>query len=145
MATIAKQRVMITLNKETFKIEKEQDVIFFRNRLKEMAVRIGMSVLNQTKLITAASELVRNMLKFAGGGKAILEIVSNQRQTGIKITFEDQGPGISDLSLAMKDGFSTARSLGLGLPGAKRLVNEFNIKSVVGEGTTVTVIRWKNG
>src|SRR5690606_376155 len=100
---------------------------------------------NQTKLITAASELVRNMLKFADGGKTTIEIVSEGRLSGIRITFEDKGPGIPDISLAMQDGFTTARSLGLGLPGAKRLVNVFNIKSVVGEGTTVTVIRWKNG
>lgn len=136
---------MISLSKEILQIEREQDVILFRNRVKEMATRIGMSLVNQTKLITAASELVRNMLKFADGGKTTIEIVSEGRLSGIKITFEDTGPGISDISLAMQDGFTTARSLGLGLPGAKRLVNVFNIKSIVGEGTTVTVIRWKNG
>lgn len=137
--------MMISLNKEALSIEREQDVILFRNRLREMTVRIGMSALNQTKLITAASELVRNMLKFANGGKTVMEIVSSNRQTGIKITFEDKGPGIADIALAMKDGYSTARSLGLGLPGARRLVNEFTIHSTVGEGTTVTVIKWKNG
>lgn len=137
--------MMISLNKEALSIEREQDVILFRNRLREMTVRIGMSALNQTKLITAASELVRNMLKFANGGKTVMEIVSSNRQTGIKITFEDKGPGIADIALAMKDGYSTARSLGLGLPGARRLVSEFNIRSTVGEGTTVTVIKWKNG
>ena len=136
---------MISLSKDSLTIEKEQDVILFRNRLKEMANRVGMTLLNQTKLITAASELTRNMLKFANGGKATMEIVSTTRQTGIKITFEDQGPGISDLNLAMKDGYSTARSLGLGLPGAKRLVNEFTINSTVGVGTTVTILKWKNG
>ena len=136
---------MISLTKEFLRIEKEQDVILFRNRVKEMATRIGMSLVNQTKLITAASELVRNMLKFANGGKTTLEIVSEERKTGIRITFEDKGPGIADIKLAMQDGFSTAKSLGLGLPGARRLVNEFEIKSVVGEGTTVTVLRWKNG
>ncbi len=136
---------MISLNKEAFPIIKEQDVIFFRNRLKEMANRMGMSLVNQTKLITAASELVRNMLKYANGGRAIVEIVSLLSKTGIKITFEDKGPGIADIKQAMQDGYSSSRSLGMGLPGAKRLVNEFNIKSVVGEGTTITVIRWKNG
>lgn len=136
---------MVSLTKEILQIKKEQDVILFRNRLKEMAVRIGMSLVNQTKLITAASELVRNMLKFADGGTVTIEIVSIERRTGIRMVFEDKGPGIADLKLAMQDGFSTARSLGLGLPGAKRLVNEFNIKSVLGEGTTVTVLRWKNG
>lgn len=136
---------MISLSKEILQIEKEQDVILFRNRLKEMANRIGMSLVNQTKLITAASELVRNMLKFAGKGKTTLEIISEGRKTGIRITFEDKGPGIADIRLAMQDGYSTARSLGLGLPGARRLVNEFEIKSVVGEGTTIKVIRYKNG
>ena len=136
---------MISLNKEAFPIIKEQDVIFFRNRLKEMANRMGMSLVNQTKLITAASELVRNMLKYANGGRAIVEIVSLSNKTGMKITFEDKGPGIADIKQAMQDGYSSSRSLGMGLHGAKRLVNEFNIKSVVGEGTTITVIRWKNG
>ena len=136
---------MISLAQELLLIEKEQDVILFRNRVKEMANRIGMSLVNQTKLITAASELVRNMLKFADGGKTTTEIVSEGRLTGIRIVFEDKGPGIPNISLAMQDGYSTAKSLGLGLPGAKRLVNHFEIKSVVGEGTTITVIRWKNG
>lgn len=127
------------------KIEKEQDVVPFRNRVKEYAVRIGMSVVNQTKLITAGSELVRNMLKYANGGNTIIEVVSEGRNSGIRLTFQDKGPGIKDIPQAMKDGFSTGKSLGLGLPGAKRLVNEFEIKSSVGEGTTVSIIKWKNG
>jgi serine/threonine-protein kinase RsbT len=136
---------MINLSKEVLQIQKEQDVILFRNRLREMAVRIGMSLINQTKLITAASELVRNMLKYGGGGMATIEIISADRRIGVRIVFDDKGPGIEDIRLAMQDGYSTSRSLGLGLPGARRLVNEFNIKSVVGEGTTITVIKWKNG
>ena len=126
-------------------IEKEQDVVPFRNRVKEHAVKIGMSLLNQTKLITAASELVRNMLKYAGGGVAIIEVISQGRDNGIRLIFQDQGPGIKDIPQAMKDGFSTGKSLGLGLPGTKRLVSEFDIKSKEGEGTTVTIIKWKNG
>lgn len=127
------------------RIEKEQDVVPFRNRVKEYAVKIGMSLVNQTKLITAASELVRNMLKYAGGGQVLIEAISQGRDNGIRLTFTDKGPGIKDIILAMKDGYSTGKSLGVGLPGAKRLVNEFDIKSTVGEGTTVTVIKWKNG
>jgi serine/threonine-protein kinase RsbT len=127
------------------KIEKEQDVVPFRNRVKEYAVKIGMSIVNQTKLITAASELVRNMLKYAGGGNTKIEVISEGRNSGIRLIFEDKGPGIKDIALAMKDGFSTGKSLGLGLPGAKRLVNEFDIKSTVGEGTVVSIIKWKNG
>jgi serine/threonine-protein kinase RsbT len=127
------------------KIEKEQDVVPFRNRVKEYAVKIGMTVVNQTKLITAASELVRNMLKYAGGGNTRIEVISEGRNSGIRLIFEDKGPGIKDIAMAMKDGFSTGKSLGLGLPGAKRLVNEFDIKSTVGEGTIVSIIKWKNG
>ena len=134
----------MVLSKDSLKIEKEQDVVLFRNRVKELATKIGMSVLGQTKLITAASELARNMLKYAGGGTVALEVVSGNRTTGVRLTFEDKGPGIADIGLAMQDGYSTTKSLGLGLPGAKRLVNEFDIKSKVGEGTTVTITRWKN-
>lgn len=127
------------------KIEKEQDVVPFRNRVKEYAVKIGMSLVNQTKLITAASELVRNMLKYANGGIALIEVISQGRDNGIRLTFTDKGPGIADIALAMKDGYSSGKSLGIGLPGTKRLVNEFDIKSTVGVGTTVTIIKWKNG
>lgn len=127
------------------KIEKEQDVVPFRNRVKEYAVKIGMSLVNQTKLITAASELVRNMLKYANGGVVLIEVISQGRDNGIRLIFQDKGPGIADIALAMKDGYSSGKSLGIGLPGAKRLVNEFDIKSTVGTGTTVTIIKWKNG
>jgi serine/threonine-protein kinase RsbT len=136
---------MITMTKDTMQIVREQDVVPFRNRVRELSTKIGMSLVNQTKLITAASELVRNMLKYANGGKITLEIVSKNGQNGVRLTFVDEGPGIENISQAMLDGFSTGKSLGLGLPGAKRLVNEFDIKSVVGTGTTVTVTHWKNG
>lgn len=137
--------MIVTLNKEVMVISREIDVIPFRNRLKEYAIKIGMSLVNQTKIITAASELARNMLKYADGGKVTIEVLSKGRENGIRLIFKDEGPGIADINLAMKDGWSTGKSLGLGLPGTKRLVSEFNIDSVVGKGTTVTVIRWKNG
>jgi len=133
------------LNKETVLIVKEQDVVLFRNRVKEYAVKIGMGLVNQTKLITAASELVRNMIKYANGGSILIEVITRGRENGIRLTFKDKGPGIPNVQQAMKDGFSTGKSLGLGLPGAKRLVSEFDIKSTVGEGTTVSIIKWKNG
>jgi len=136
---------MVVLNKETMIIIREVDVIPFRNRLKEYAIKIGMSLVNQTKIITAASELARNMLKYANGGRATIEVVSKGRENGIRLTFIDEGPGIADIKLAMKDGYSTGKSMGLGLPGTKRLVSEFSIASEVGKGTTVTVIKWKNG
>jgi serine/threonine-protein kinase RsbT len=126
-------------------IVREQDVVPFRNRVKEYAVRIKMGLVNQTRLITAASELVRNMLNYAKGGKIRIEIVSRGRESGIRLTFVDTGPGIPNIELAMKDGWSTGKSLGLGLPGTKRLVNEFNIQSEVGKGTTITIIKWSNG
>lgn len=130
---------MMILTKDAMQIVREQDVVPFRNRVKELATKIGMSLVNQTKLITAASELVRNMLKYANGGKVLLEIISKNAQTGVRLTFVDEGPGIADVQQAMRDGFSTGKSLGLGLPGTKRLVNEFDIKSKLGEGTTVTI------
>jgi serine/threonine-protein kinase RsbT len=136
---------MVTLNKEVMSIEREVDVIPFRNRLKEYAIKLGMSLVNQTKIITAASELARNMLKYAGGGKVLIEVISKGRENGIRLVFRDHGPGIPDIKQAMKDGFSTGKSLGLGLPGTKRLVSEFDIQSEVGKGTTVTITKWKNG
>src|SRR6187431_122939 len=102
---------MVTLNKEEMSITREVDVIPFRNRLKECAVKIGMSLVNQTKIITAASELARNMLKYANGGKATIEVVSKGRENGIRLTFADKGPGIPNVAKAMTDGFSTGKSL----------------------------------
>jgi serine/threonine-protein kinase RsbT len=138
-------KMIISLSKDEMAVVKEQDVVPFRNRVREYAVRIKMGLVNQTKLITAASELVRNMLRYANGGKIRIEIVSKGRDNGIRLTFADTGPGISNIDLAMKDGYSTGKSLGLGLPGAKRLVNEFNIQTETGKGTTVTIIKWSNG
>src|SRR5688500_15922367 len=110
---------MMTLSKDEINIEKEQDIVLFRNRIREMADKINMSILNQTKLITAASELARNMLRYAGKGIGLIEIVTDNIKTGVRLTFSDKGPGIPDISAALRDGFSTGRSLGLGLPGAK--------------------------
>ncbi|BAV08551.1 serine/threonine-protein kinase RsbT [Filimonas lacunae] len=137
--------MIISLSKETVEVIKEQDTIFLRNRIKECATKAGMGLVNQTKLITAASELARNMLRYGGGGSVQVEIVSKGKENGIRLAFIDKGPGIADIPLAMKDGYSTGKSLGLGLPGAKRLVSEFDIKSKVGEGTVITILKWKNG
>ncbi len=137
--------MIIPLSKDIMYIVRDQDVVPFRNRVKEKAVKIKMGLVNQTKLITAASELVRNMLKYANGGEVLIEIVSKGRDSGIRLVFKDKGPGIADVSMAMKDGFSTGKSLGLGLPGARRLVSEFDIKSESGKGTTVSIIKWANG
>jgi serine/threonine-protein kinase RsbT len=137
---------MIVLNKEIITIEKEQDAVFLRIRVTEYAQKIKMGLVNQTKLLTAASELVRNMLRYAGRGTVLCEVVSlSILQNGIRLTFKDKGPGIKNIPEAMKDGFSTGKSLGIGLPGAKRLVNEFEIISQPGKGTSVTILKWKNG
>lgn len=134
-----------TLSKQSIAILRDQDVVPFRNKVKDTAVQIKMGLVNQTKLITAASELVRNMLKYGNGGVAIIELIVDDRNKGIRLMFVDKGPGIPDIGLAMKDGYSTGKSLGLGLPGTKRLVNVFNIESIVGVGTTVSIIKWCNG
>jgi serine/threonine-protein kinase RsbT len=133
------------LTKITMTVMIEQDVVPFRNKVKEYAESIKMGLLNQTKLITAASELVRNMLRYGEGGHASIELLINGRNNGVRLVFKDQGPGIPDIAQAMVDGFSTGKSFGLGLPGSKRLVNEFDIQSQPGLGTTVTIIKWING
>ena len=135
----------IVLNKDQMRIEREQDVVPFRNRVKEAAVKIGMGLVNQTKLITGASELVRNMLKYGKGGIVKIEVLSVARDKGIRLIFEDKGPGIPDIKKAMLDGFTTGKSMGLGLPGTRRLMSEFDIWSEVGKGTIVTIVKWKNG
>lgn len=137
--------MILSLSKDTIQILKEQDVVFLKNRVKETAVKIKMGLVNQTRLLTAASELVRNMMRYANGGACIIEVVSSGRNNGVRLTFSDKGPGIPDIAAAMRDGFSTGKSLGLGLPGTKRLVNEFDIKSKIGEGTVVTILKWANG
>lgn len=137
---------MIVINQETISIKTDQDTVFLRNRVSEYAGKIKMGLVNQTKLLTASSELVRNMLRYGGGGTVLCEIVSQSvLQKGIRLTFNDKGPGIPNIEQAMKDGFSTGKSLGLGLPGAKRLVNLFEIRSQVGEGTSITILKWING
>lgn len=137
--------MILSLSKDKIEVTKEQDVVYLKNRVKEVAVKIKMGLVNQTRLITAASELVRNMMRYADGGVCLVEVVSSGRTNGVRLTFEDKGPGIPDIAAAMRDGFSTGKSLGLGLPGAKRLVNEFDLKSKVGEGTTVVILKWANG
>lgn len=134
-----------SLSKDIMMVSREQDVVPFRNSVKESAVKIKMGLVNQTKLMTAASELLRNMLRYGNGGQASIETVSEGLNKGIRLMFVDKGPGIADIDLAMQDGFSTGRSLGLGLPGTKRLVNVFTIQSELGKGTTVTIIKWANG
>ncbi len=128
---------------ETLAIHSEQDVISVRQAVKAWAIQLSFSLVDQTKIVTAASELGRNAFKFGGGGSVKLEIVSEGIRKGLRITFEDHGPGIPDIEQAMQDGFTTGNGMGLGLSGVKRLVNDFKIISRVNEGTTITITRWK--
>ncbi|MBD2679319.1 MULTISPECIES: anti-sigma regulatory factor [Nostoc] len=128
---------------ETLEIQSSSDVVLVRQAVRQLAMEIGFGLVDQTKIVTAASELARNTLDYGGGGTAKLETLEEGRRRGIKLTFEDCGPGIPDIELALKDGFTTGSGLGMGLSGAKRLANEFEIQSAVGEGTRVTIIRWK--
>jgi len=114
-----------------------------RQAVREHAIALGFSLVDQTKLVTAASELGRNILNYGGGGEMQMIRLSEGVRMGLKLVFVDRGPGIPDIDLAMKDGYTTGGGMGLGLGGAKRLSNEFNIQSKVGQGTTVTITRWK--
>lgn len=119
------------------------DIVQVRRAVREMAVEIGFSLVDQTKLVTAASELARNAVTYGGGGTVKIEVLRDDRRTGLRLTFTDQGPGIPDIELALKDGYTTGDGLGIGLGGSRRLVNEFEIDSRPGAGTRVSVIRWK--
>jgi serine/threonine-protein kinase RsbT len=124
-------------------IASNEDVVFVRQRAREQSQRAGFSLLETTKLVTAASELARNALEHGGGGHADIEVITDGIRRGVRMTFIDEGPGIPDIEEALRDGFTTGGGLGLGLGGSRRLVNEFHIESVVGRGTRVQVIRWK--
>ena len=124
-------------------IRSPEDVVTVRQRVRAWAVQVGMSLVDQTKIITAASELARNTFDHGKGGTMRLAVVNNGTRRGLQLIFEDRGPGIPDIALALTDHHSTGQGLGLGLGGAKRLCDEFEISSRVGEGTTVSVIRWK--
>lgn len=123
-------------------VQTEADLVKARVVARATAKQLGFSIVDETKLATAVSELARNMLVYAKGGLVIVECLMTPKK-GIRITFEDQGPGIKDLKLALQDGYSTGNSLGLGLPGSKRLVSEFNIESEVGKGTKIVILKWK--
>lgn len=114
-----------------------------RQRVRVWATQLGFSLIDQTKVVTAASELARNVLVHGGGGTARIEAINDGARKGLKLTFEDKGPGIPDVSLALRDGYTTGGGLGLGLSGAKRLSNEFEIVSAAGQGTRVTIAKWR--
>lgn len=134
---------MTTLKTERLVVKSQNDVVLVRQKTRVWSAEIGMSLVDQTKIVTAASELARNTVVHGGGGEVVVEVLEDGGRRGVRLTFEDKGPGISNLDLAMRDGYTTGNGLGMGLSGSKRLVNDFDIKSEVGAGTTVTVVRWK--
>jgi serine/threonine-protein kinase RsbT len=128
---------------EELPIRADDDVVRVRQLVRTYAQQVKLSLVDQTKLVTAASELARNTLVYGGGGFARVEMTSANGRNGIRASFHDEGPGIPDLSLALADGWSSGKGMGLGLSGARRLVDEFDLDTVVGRGTVVTVVKWK--
>ncbi len=133
-----------TTRVERLAIRSSVDVVGVRQLVRTFAVQAGLSLVDQTKIITAASELARNTLDYGGGGDVLVEAIEDGGRVGVRLVFEDRGPGIPDTQLALKDGYTTGSGLGLGLGGARRRSNEFSLESKVGEGTKITIARWKS-
>ncbi len=134
---------MSVLKNDLLPVRTANDIGVVRQHVRALAIELGFSLVDQTKMVTAASELARNTLAHGGGGTARIEVVAANARRGLKMTFEDRGKGIADLELAMRDGYSTGGGLGLGLSGTRRLMNEFELQSKPGEGTRVSATRWK--
>ena len=124
-------------------LRSEHDIVLARQLVRKLTLELGFSLVDQTKMVTAASELARNALVYGHGGAMHWEVVRAESRTGLKLLFADEGPGIPNLDLAMTDGWTSGKGLGMGLSGSKRLVNEFEIRTAAGEGTCVTITRWK--
>ena len=138
------QGVRLVVEKdETLAVRTSDDVVRVRQAVRARAIEIGLGIVDQTKLVTAASEIARNTVEYGGGGTLCIEIVREGARRGVQLTFADNGPGIADITVAMTNGYTTGGGLGLGLSGAKRLSNEFSIRSAPGKGTKVTLARWK--
>ncbi|MGV3663675.1 MAG: anti-sigma regulatory factor [Prosthecobacter sp.] len=134
---------MQILKSEIQPVRTENDIVAVRQGVRKWAVEIKCSLVDQTKVVTAASELARNLLIYGGGGDVHLEHLRDGMRNGLRVVFEDQGPGIPDIELALKDGFTSGKGMGLGLGGAKRLVNDFDIQSAPGKGTRITIVKWR--
>jgi serine/threonine-protein kinase RsbT len=133
----------VLLRTEKMSVASTEDIVHVRQAVRARAVELRFSLVEQTKIVTAASELARNTVIYGGGGTVELEAVEDNGRRGLRLTFEDHGPGIADIDMAMRDGYTTGSGLGLGLGGARRLSNEFEIHSRPGEGTVVRIARWK--
>jgi serine/threonine-protein kinase RsbT len=134
---------MQVLRSETVSVASDPDIVRTRQLVRTWAVETGFGLVDQTKIITAASELARNTVQYGGGGTLHLEVLEDGRRRGLRLTFADAGPGIPNVELAMRDGYTTGNGLGLGLSGSRRLMNEFSVTSEVEQGTTVVATRWK--
>jgi len=134
---------MAVTKDDTIPVHSSEDIVWVRQAVRTWAVELGFGLVDQTKLVTAASELARNTVDYGGGGTVQLEAINNGVNRGLRLTFEDHGPGIPDVELALQNGYTTGSGLGLGLGGAKRLANEFEIESRCGKGTRVCITRWK--
>jgi serine/threonine-protein kinase RsbT len=134
---------MTVLLSEQRGIQTSEDVVSIRQAVRHRAIELGFNLVDQTKIVTAASELARNTVQHGGGGRVTIEGIESLGRRGLRLTFEDEGPGIADIEQAMRDGFTTAGGLGLGLSGARRLSNDFQIESQPGRGTRVTITRWR--
>jgi serine/threonine-protein kinase RsbT len=134
---------MRVVRQETFPVRTSADVVIVRQKVRTAAAELRFSLVDQTKLVTAASELARNTLEHGKGGEVRLEVLEEDPRQGLRLVFEDRGPGIPDVELALREGYTTGHGLGLGLGGAKRLVNEFAIESTPGQGTRVVAVRWR--
>jgi serine/threonine-protein kinase RsbT len=128
----------------TLEVRTPEDVVRVRQEVRNRTAAVGFSLVDQTKFVTAASEIARNTIDHGGGGHARVETILLAGRRGVRLTFEDKGPGIANIALAMQDGYSTGGGLGMGMPGSKRLSNEFYVESTPGEGTKVTLVRWKS-
>ncbi len=135
---------MPTTKIERLQIKMSDDVVRVRQLTRTFALEVGLSLVDQTKIVTASSELARNTLDYAGGGEVTVEIVEQGGRRGLRLVFDDRGPGIADIEQALKDGFTSGKGMGLGLGGAKRLSNEFSIESKPGVGTKGSIARWKS-
>ncbi len=140
---LIERQARLRVDRVNLPLRTDEDVVYLRKHVRERAVGIGLSLVDQTKLITAASELARNTIKYGGGGMVYLDKLADGLRQGVAIVFIDTGPGIVDLDLALRDGYTTGGGLGLGLGGSKRLVDEFEIDTRPGEGTAIAVVKWK--